>query len=53
MPSLAATSGVTIQGSSVAKDGSFTPGAAYDVTVRGRELSCYVPALSAVVIRLM
>ncbi len=52
MPSLAATSGVTIQGSSVAVDGSFTPGAAYDLTVSGRQLSCYVPALSAVVIRL-
>jgi hypothetical protein len=53
MPSLAATSGVTIQGGSVAVDGGFTPGEAYDVTVRGRQLSCYVPALSAVVIRVV
>jgi hypothetical protein len=53
MPSLAATSGVTIQGGSVAKDGSFSPGAAYDLTVSGRQLCCYVPALSAVVIRVV
>jgi hypothetical protein len=53
MPSLSATSGVTIQGGSVAKEGSFSPGAAYDLTVSGRQLCCYVPALSAVVIRVM
>jgi hypothetical protein len=50
--SLAATSGVTIQGAAVAVDGGFEPGAAYDLTVSGAGMSCYVPALSAVLIRL-
>jgi hypothetical protein len=51
-PSLSGTSGVTIQGGSVATDGTFDPRAAYDLRVAGGQLSCYVPALSAVLIQL-
>ena len=51
-PSLAATSGVTIQGAAIAVDGAFTPSEAYRLTVDGRRLSCYAPALSAVLIQL-
>jgi hypothetical protein len=51
-PSLTALSGVTIQGATVATDGSFNPGAAYGLTLSGTQLSCYVPALSAVLIQL-
>jgi hypothetical protein len=43
---------VTIQGGSVATDGTFDPRAAYDLRVAGGQLSCYVPALSAVLIQL-
>jgi hypothetical protein len=52
-PSLTATSGVTIQGASVAVDGSFSPGPAYTLSPSARQLSCYVPALSAVLIQIM
>jgi len=52
MPSLSATSGVSIQGGSVAKDGGFAPGEVYDLTVSGEQVSCYVPALSAVLVKL-
>lgn len=51
-PALTATSGVTIQGASVGVDGSFTPAAAYTLTAQGAQLSCYVPALSAVLIQI-
>ena len=51
-PSLAALSGVTIQGAPVALDGTFNPSSAYDLTVTGEQLSCYVPTLSAVLIQL-
>ncbi len=51
-PSLTALSGVTLQGASVALDGTFTPNTAYDLTVTGEQLSCYVPTLSAVLIQL-
>lgn len=51
-PDLSATSGVTIQGASVNIDGSFTPGAAYTLSPSGTQLTCYVPALSAVLIQL-
>lgn len=51
-PNLTALSGVTIQGASVAIDGTFNPSAAYALTVTGKQLSCYVPALSAVLIQL-
>ncbi len=50
-PNLAATSGVTIQGSAVGIDGKFSPGAPYSVATRGSSITCYVPALSAVLIR--
>jgi len=51
-PSLAALSGISIQGATVATDGAFQPGAAYTLTLNGAKLSCYVPALSAVLIQL-
>jgi Glycosyl hydrolase family 79, N-terminal domain len=50
--SLTATSGVTIQGATVAANGSFSPGAAYTLTTGGTQLTCYVPALSAVLIQI-
>jgi hypothetical protein len=51
-PSLSATSGVTIQGASIGLTGSFMPGAAYTLAPVGTQLSCYVPALSAVLIQI-
>lgn len=51
-PNLSANTGVTIQGSRVSKDGSFTPGAPYVLSNSGRQLNCYVPALSAVLIQI-
>ncbi len=50
--SLAATSGVTIQGAIVNPDGTFSPQAAYTLPSSGSQLSCYVPALSAVLIKI-
>jgi hypothetical protein len=50
-PSLAATSGVTIQGSGISTNGGFAPSAAYSLAPSGSQLSCYVPALSAVLIK--
>jgi hypothetical protein len=50
--SLTATSGVTIQGANVAANGSFTPDAAYTLATGGTHLTCYVPALSAVLIQI-
>lgn len=50
-PNLAATSAVTIQGTSVNADGSFSPAAAYTLTVSGSQVECYVPLLSAVLIQ--
>jgi hypothetical protein len=52
LPSLAAPSGVTIQGAPVAVNGAFAPGTAYDLTITGQQLSCYVPVLSAVLVQL-
>ena len=51
-PSLAALSGITIQGAAVAMDGGFQPDAAYALSLDGAQLSCYVPSLSAVLIQL-
>jgi hypothetical protein len=51
-PSLAATSGISLQGATVATDGAFQPAAAYSLTLNGTQLSSYVPALSAVLIQL-
>jgi hypothetical protein len=50
-PDLSATSGVTIQGASVNVDGTFAPSPAYTLNPGGSQLSCYVPALSAVLIQ--
>jgi hypothetical protein len=50
-PSLAATSGVTIQGASIDPDGSFAPATAYNLSTDGASVSFYVPALSAVLIQ--
>jgi len=51
-PSLAASSGVTIQGASIAIDGTFSPGAAYTLGAGSSRITCYVPALSAVLIQI-
>ncbi len=50
VPSLSATDGVKIQASAVGLDGTFAPVNAYTLPIRGTSVSCYVPALSAVVI---
>jgi hypothetical protein len=50
-PDLSATSGVTIQGASVNLDGTFAPSAAYTLSPSGSQPTCYVPALSAVLIQ--
>ncbi len=50
-PNLAATSGVTIQGSQISTDGRFSPGEPYELPARGSQISCFVPAISAVLIR--
>jgi hypothetical protein len=50
-PILSATSGVTIQGASIGVNGSFAPEAAYTLSVSGMQVICYVPALSAVLIK--
>lgn len=51
-PDLMATSGVMIQGAIVGADGSFAPGQAYALSSKGDSMSCYVPALSAVLIQI-
>jgi hypothetical protein len=52
-PSLSAATGVTIQGATVGLDGTFTPAPANTLTIsNGTQTSCYVPALSAVLIQL-
>lgn len=52
-PGLSATSGVTIQGVSVNADGSFTPGAPYAAPeINGEVVTCYLPALSAVLLQI-
>ena len=48
--SLAATSGVTIQGALVNKDGSFAPASAATLTASGTRTTCNIPALSAALI---
>jgi len=50
-PNVLATSGVTIQGAEVNPDGSFSPSRAYELTPEEAQLTCYVPALSAVLIQ--
>jgi hypothetical protein len=51
-PSLSATTGVTIQGGTINADASFAPNTAYTISTSGTQLTCYVPALSAVLISL-
>ncbi len=50
-PSLATVSGVTIQGSPVNSDGSYSPQAAYGLSISDDAISGYVPAESAVLAR--
>ena len=52
LPDLAATAGVTIQGATVTTSGGFSPSAAYTLTAGSKQLTCYVPALSAVLIQI-
>jgi hypothetical protein len=49
-PSLAATSGVTIQGATVNKDGSFAPASADTLTPAGTQTTCFIPSLTAALI---
>jgi hypothetical protein len=51
-PSLSATSGITIQGSTVGASGNFAPAAAYNLSANSSQLDCYVPALSAALIQI-
>lgn len=51
-PSLSALDGVTLQGATVLKDGIFAPALPYALAPSGAQLSCYVPALSAVLLQL-
>jgi hypothetical protein len=51
-PSLSATSGVTIQGGGVDPNGTFSPSAPYALAPLGSQVTCYVPALSAVLIQI-
>jgi hypothetical protein len=50
-PSLSATSGVTIQGATIGVNGSFSPGEAYTLSASASQVTCYVPALSAVLVQ--
>jgi len=49
-PDLSATAGITIQGGGIGPDGSFAPSSAYTLSPSGSRLTCYVPALSAVLV---
>ena len=51
-PNLSATDGVAIQSATINPDGTFSPAAAYTLNPSGTQLTCYVPALSAVLITL-
>jgi hypothetical protein len=51
-PSLTATSGVTIQGATINPDGSFAPAPAYTPEPAGSQLTCYIPALSAILLQI-
>jgi len=48
--SLAATSGVTIQGATVNSDGSFFPASPGTLTPAGTQTTCFIPALTAALI---
>lgn len=49
-PSLAAVSGVTIQGATMNQDGSFAPASPGTLTAAGSRTTCFLPALSAALI---
>ncbi len=49
-PGLAATSGITIQGATINKDGSFAPANPDTLTPAGTQTTCFIPALSAALI---
>ncbi len=49
-PSLAALSGVTIQGATMNQDGSFAPASPGTLTPAGGQITCFLPALSAALI---
>jgi hypothetical protein len=49
-PSLAAVSGVTIQGATMNKDGTFAPASAGTLTPADGRTTCFLPALSAALI---
>ena len=48
---LSATSGATLQGGAVGLDGSFRPAPPYTPNFNGNQLDCFVPAVSAVLVR--
>jgi hypothetical protein len=50
-PSLSATSGVTIQDATISTTGDFRPSASYSLSANSSQISCYVPALSAVLVK--
>ena len=49
-PSLAAISGVTIQGATVNPDGTFAPASPGTLTPSDDQTTCFIPALSAALI---
>jgi uncharacterized protein (TIGR03437 family) len=51
-PSLAATTGVTIQGSAIQPNGAFSPGPATTLQISGSSVSCYVSPLTTVLIQI-
>ena len=52
-PTLSATSGVTIQGATVAPDGTFAPSPPIALSFTGKQATCYVPPLSAALINII
>jgi hypothetical protein len=52
VPNINATSGITIQNGVVDPSGNFGPSAAYNLAVSGSQLTCYVPALSAILVQI-
>jgi hypothetical protein len=50
---LSAPSGVTIQGGAVEASGNFSPSAPYNLSANSSQLTCYVPALSAVLVQIV
>jgi hypothetical protein len=51
-PALDATTGVTIQGAAVGADASFAPAADYTLTVDQGTVACYLPPLTAALVRI-